>query len=199
MPSNPKIPKDVILQTAIEMLIRDGYESINIKSVAKELGCSTQPISWQFGGMEGFRRELATAAVKYAGRRMMSDSSDPVESFYKIGEAYIDMAFDLPNLVRFITSTSDGHSRGGGFLSIFDIESIENKASTIASAIKLPLEKVQDWMEHCIIYTHGIVMLLISGILTKDRQTAKKMVRETGIQYLIALGVPTESLFATAG
>ena len=55
-----------ILRTALEMLMEEGYESIRITTVAERLGCSTQPISWQFGGMEGFRAALAAEAVAYA-------------------------------------------------------------------------------------------------------------------------------------
>ena len=51
MPTSPKIPKETILQHALEMLIRDGYSSINIKTLAKKIGCSTQPISWHFGNI----------------------------------------------------------------------------------------------------------------------------------------------------
>ena len=47
------------------MLIRDGYDSINIKNVAKEIGCSTQPISWHFGNMDGFRTALTEKAGQY--------------------------------------------------------------------------------------------------------------------------------------
>ncbi|GEM_PF-3348212 len=36
MPSSPKIPKDVILKNALEMLIKDGYASITIKSLAEK-------------------------------------------------------------------------------------------------------------------------------------------------------------------
>ncbi|MDY4839983.1 MAG: TetR family transcriptional regulator, partial [Lachnospiraceae bacterium] len=38
-----QIPKEKILETALQLLIRDGYEAITIKAVAKELGTSTQP------------------------------------------------------------------------------------------------------------------------------------------------------------
>ena len=48
MPSSPKIPKELILEYALKMLIRDGYAALNIKALAKEIGCSTQPISWHF-------------------------------------------------------------------------------------------------------------------------------------------------------
>jgi hydrogenase maturation factor len=63
MPSSPKVQKELILKTAMELLIREGYAAINIKTVANELGCSTQPISRQFGSMDGFRKELLTYCI----------------------------------------------------------------------------------------------------------------------------------------
>ena len=66
MPSNPKIPKDMILKAALELLIESGYGNVTIKAVAKRLNSSTQPISWHFGNMEGFRKALAEYAISYA-------------------------------------------------------------------------------------------------------------------------------------
>ena len=49
MPRSVQITKEKILAAAIDILIRDGYYAVNIKSIAKELKCSTQPIAWQYG------------------------------------------------------------------------------------------------------------------------------------------------------
>ena len=65
MPSSPKIKKEDILQTALEIVTQDGYAALNIKAVAKKLGCSTAPISWQFGGMDGLRQELREICGEY--------------------------------------------------------------------------------------------------------------------------------------
>ena len=51
-----QITKDIILETALQMLIRDGYASITVKTLAAEIGCSTQPIVWHFENMQGFRK-----------------------------------------------------------------------------------------------------------------------------------------------
>ena len=37
MPSSPKIKKEDILQTALEIVTQDGYAALNIKAVAKKL------------------------------------------------------------------------------------------------------------------------------------------------------------------
>ena len=53
-----QISKEMILQAALEMLIRKGYSAINIKTLSKEIGCSTQPLVWHFENMEGLRKAL---------------------------------------------------------------------------------------------------------------------------------------------
>lgn len=81
MPSSPKIPKEKILQTALNLIIRDGYDAVNIKTVAKELGCSTQPVSWHFGNMEGFRKALAEYALNYANSKLLSITESGIYTF----------------------------------------------------------------------------------------------------------------------
>ncbi|MBR6960479.1 MAG: TetR family transcriptional regulator, partial [Clostridiales bacterium] len=63
------IGKDVILEAALQMLIADGYESINIRTLAEKIGCSSQPLVWHFENMEGLRRALAVYARGYAVRK----------------------------------------------------------------------------------------------------------------------------------
>ena len=50
-----QITKEIILETALQMLIRDGYTAITVKTLASEIGCSTQPIVWHFENMNCFR------------------------------------------------------------------------------------------------------------------------------------------------
>ena len=44
MPAAKKVSKDEIIDAAIDVLRDDGFAAINARSVAKKLGCSTQPI-----------------------------------------------------------------------------------------------------------------------------------------------------------
>ena len=69
MPSSPKIKKEDMLQAALELVARDGYAALNIKAVARELGCSTAPISWQFGGMDGLRVRDHILDYQFIARR----------------------------------------------------------------------------------------------------------------------------------
>ena len=65
MARKTQISREIILYTAFQMLIRDGYNTINITSLAREIGCSTQPIAWHFGNMEGLRAALLQHCLDY--------------------------------------------------------------------------------------------------------------------------------------
>lgn len=115
-----QITREMILDTALGLLIREGHEKVTIKSVANALGCSTQPISWTFSNMENFRSALAEYALEYANEKMLSGSDNTLEEYGRVGIAYIDMAFDEPNLIRFLRSDEKKLISGGGFGQSFD-------------------------------------------------------------------------------
>ena len=102
MARKTQITEERILRAALDMLIRDGYSSINIKTLAAEIGCSTQPIMWHFESMEGFRSALAGYAYSYAKEQMHPAGTDPVTAFENMGRAFIHIAVHEPNLYRFL-------------------------------------------------------------------------------------------------
>ena len=47
-----KITKEMITDAAVEVIRTDGSEKLNARSVARVLGCSTQPVLYQFQTMD---------------------------------------------------------------------------------------------------------------------------------------------------
>ena len=64
MPAAKKVSKDVILDAEINVLRDDGYSAINARSVAKKLGCSTQPIYFSFRNMNELKAALTERAIQ---------------------------------------------------------------------------------------------------------------------------------------
>ena len=192
MPSNPHIPKELILETALSMLIRDGYKAINIKAVAKELHCSTQPISWQFGGMDGFRAELTEAAMRYVNQKIAPSAKNFVASFAQIGEAYVDIAIDEPNLFRFIFMGESGRNVNGGLLSLLNYDRNVKIQQGLSEILQITPEQAGTFINTMVIFTHGIASLITAGVVKEEKETAHKMVRSTGITFLEALGISNE-------
>ena len=63
MPATQKVSKEAIIDAAENVLRKGGFESINARSVAKELGCSTQPIYRSFRNMEELKKALTERAI----------------------------------------------------------------------------------------------------------------------------------------
>lgn len=145
MPSSPKIPKAKILEAALKLLIREGYSSLNITTLAKELGCSTQPVSWHFGNMEGLRKELADYALSYTNKKMQPHSDNAFEAFTEIGNAYVNLAFEEPNLFKFLFLDGSSGYYMGGMEAMFGV--CENKAfiKSISGLFSITVEQAAEY------------------------------------------------------
>lgn len=58
MPPKQRITREMILERSFAMFCKEGMESVNARSVAKALNCSTQPIFSYFFGMEDLKNAL---------------------------------------------------------------------------------------------------------------------------------------------
>ena len=187
MPSNPKIPKETILRHALEMLIQDGYASINIKSLAKRIGCSTQPISWHFGNMENFRNALTKYALDYANKQMLS-ASEGISAFSNVGTGYIDMAVDEPNLFRYLYMSGESGYHAGGFEILTTADANAAMIKQIAKQFGISADKVNDFFRNTIIYTHGLACFVVSGLINATKEELYAMVHQGANGFMLQAG-----------
>lgn len=192
MPPKTQIPKEKILDTALQLVIREGYEVINIKRLAKELGCSTQPISWSFGNMEAFRGELFRYALNYMNSKMRPNGTNPVAALFSVGETYVNMAFDEPNLIRYLRKDSKGLVNLGGIGAVFDEEKNKSLREALSRVVGISDEKVREFMDTVVIYTQGLVTFIIDGTITVSREEAMRMLEGVGVMHLVYAGIPYE-------
>ena len=52
MPPKTRITKDMIIDAAVEIVRKSGFESVNVRTVAGQLNCSTQPVMYHFETVE---------------------------------------------------------------------------------------------------------------------------------------------------
>ncbi len=188
MPSSPKIPKELILKYALDMLIRDGFSSINIKSLSNEIGCSTQPISWHFGNMEGLRKELANYALAYTNNKMQPHSDNAFEAFTEIGKAYANIAFDEPNLFKFLFLDGSSGYCIGGMEMIFGFAENNNLYEDISRLFGITINNAAEYIGNCTIYSHGILALVVSGVIKSDKNQVLQMIDSAGYAFLLKAG-----------
>lgn len=188
MPRSVQITKEKILTAALDVLIREGYSAVSIKSIARELNCSTQPIAWQFGNMDNMREALTKEAVTYANQKMMPASTNCMEAFWQIGYGYINLAFDTPNLFRFVYMGESKNYCRGGFNSILTDKGNAVLIDKLYQYLNISKEQADILFQRMIVYTHGIVSLVVAGVLNCTKEQVYSIVKNFGSDLLSLTG-----------
>lgn len=175
MARKPTISKEIILDSALKMLIRDGYSSINIKTLSAEIGCSTQPIVWHFENMESFRKALALYALEYS--KPKRKPKDAIKQFENLGKAFIKMAVREPNLFCFLYLDISPNVKPYK-LNDFSLSTGEdNMVSGIAEQTGLSKAQVTSCIQNTIVYSHGLATMIATGILKISEKKAMSMIK----------------------
>lgn len=188
MPRSVQITKEKILTAALDVLIREGYSAVSIKSIARELNCSTQPIAWQFGNMDNMREALTKEAVAYANQKMMPTSTNCIEAFWQIGYGYINLAFDTPNLFRFVYMGESKNYCRGGFISILTDKGNAVLIDKLYQYLNISKGQADMLFQRMIVYTHGMVSLVVAGVLNCTKEQVYSIVKDFGTDLLSLTG-----------
>lgn len=105
MPAVRKVSKEQIIDAAVEVLRDDGFSAINARSVAKKLGCSTQPIYFSFQSMDELKAALSERAIRMHTRRVRDslrahEGNDSRYSSYGMG--FVRFAAEEKQLFRWL-------------------------------------------------------------------------------------------------
>lgn len=105
VPAAKKVSKDAIINAAVEVLRDGGFSSINARSVAKKLGCSTQPIYFSFKNMYELKSALTQRAIEMHTKRVRDsltahNGNDSRYSSYGMG--FIKFAAEEKQLFRWL-------------------------------------------------------------------------------------------------
>ena len=111
MPPKIRFSKADILHAAFKMTREQGIASVNARAIAKELGCSTQPIFRAFVNMESIKTEIIRMSSELYNIYMMRSATVADKPYLSMGMAYVAFARDEPELYKLLfmcDRTKDG-------------------------------------------------------------------------------------------
>lgn len=187
-----QVPKNKILETALQLLIREGNEAITIGRLAKELGCSTQPVSRTFGNMERFREEFAMYVLNYFNRKIHLGQDNPLIGFGAVGLRYLQIAFEEPNLIYFIRDNSQKFVSYGGLGAVFDGQKSTELKAALHTFLGISEERAAEFVQISITYTMGLASMIADNTIHICFEEAARRLGELGTIYLVYAGIPEE-------
>lgn len=162
MSEKNKLTKSDIVNGAFEVLKESGFSAVNARSVAKKLGCSTQPIYRFFKNMSELKDEMTARAIKEHSERVTkslscNDGSRSRYSDYGIG--FVRFAEQEKELFKFLYI--DEKSR---LLLTTDVH-YDEIIETIKSEYGYDAETARKIHTDMTFYSYGLALLFYVGDL----------------------------------
>lgn len=103
-----KFTREEMVEAALRVVRAKGIDGLTAKTLADELGTSTQPVFTAFGSMDAVRREVYAAAVRVYDGYTNTELKEKIP-FFGVGMQYVRFAREEPELYRllFLTRTQE--------------------------------------------------------------------------------------------
>lgn len=180
MPPKQKITIEMILDATFQITREKGFESVNARSLAKVIGCSTQPIFSHFATMTDLKNEFYKYLEKYYNEYALSRAQG--ENFFRgLGHAYIAFAKNDSNLFQVLFMSEC--VRMNGFSDMFGTENLE-VAEIISKNLGISLESAKNLFMKIWIFMHGIASMIATKSINLSDTEAEKMLSEAYNAFL---------------
>lgn len=181
MPPIIKYTKEDIINTALEIVKKEGFDGLNARKLAKELGSSIQPIFHKFSSMEELKKELSK--IIYAKYQEYMHIGKNEEKYYKkMGLSYIKFAKDYPEYFKIIFMQSTKFNAEEFMMSDHNLGK-----EVIAAGQKLTgfnFEEQKKFHLKVWIFTHGLACLIATNTISIDEEQINELLEKTVMELL---------------
>lgn len=173
MPPKAKITAEMIAEAGFQLVRESGFEALNIRSVAKKLGCSTQPVMYHYHTAEALKAAVFAQADAFHTAFLMQPPAAGENPLLCIGLRYIRFAAEERDLFRFLFQS--------GMLPDTPLAALtaapENAPllEAVAAEAKLTPEQAEAVFAQLFMSVHGCACLLANNALQYDAAYCKKL------------------------
>ena len=165
MPKPTIITQEVIIETAFEMVRKEGFGVLSARNIAKQIGCSTQPIYWCYKNMRDLKVEVCKKALPFLQNLMLSYSKTG-NTLLDLGLGYVRMAHTEPALFKAFYMDNVTNVK---LADIFpESERVVEIMKNSEEYRQLSEQEVKNNIAKAWMLAHGIASLVAVGMLVYD-------------------------------
>ena len=173
MPPKVKTTKEDIIRAAINLVREGGEESINARSIAGSLKCSTQPVFSNFSSMTELKFKVIEEADKLYNKYINDELEKGLYPPYKAsGMAYIRFAKEEKELFKLLFMRDRTVDAGPAQELSDQVLSIIQK-STGLSGDECMIFHLETWSA-----VHGIAVMIATGFLELEGKLVSRMLSD---------------------
>ena len=163
-----KITRDMVIEAAFAVARTAGVELVNARTVAQELGCSTQPVMYHFATIEALKRAVYAKADRYHSDYLMKTEDVPLG----IGLNYIRFAIEEPHLFRFLFQS--GFAMEGSLPEMLDSAELTPIRAAMQGALGMSAAQTKQIFLTAALFTHGYASIIANNGLEYNEASAAK-------------------------
>lgn len=168
MPPKQKVTRDDIVEAAFRIARTQGVERINARSVAGELGCSTQPVLYHFASVEEVRRAAYRRTDQFHSAYLMTFPEGTEEPMLAIGLNYIRFSIEEPHLFLFLFQS--GCAVENNLLEMIDSDELTPVLALMREAMGLSMERTREVFLTLAMFVHGYASIIANNGLEFDEK-----------------------------
>lgn len=153
-----KFTKDEMVAAALRVVRAKGIDGLTAKTMAGELGTSTQPVFTGFGSMDGVKAEVYAAAVGVYDRYTTAGLKEAIP-FLGVGRQYIRFAREEPELYRLLFLT-----RAREYSAMDSMRHLQTLVrSTLMEVYHVTAEEADFYFRNLWLVVHSLATLIVTG------------------------------------
>lgn len=155
-----KFTKEEMVNAALQVVRLNGIDRLTAKTMADELGTSTQPIFTTFGSMDTVRQEVYDSAIRLYDKYTTAGLKEKIP-FLGVGMQYIRFAWDEPELYRFLFLTRTQNNKYSAMTAMRRLQALVRP--TLMNVYRITAEEADIYFRDLWFVVHSLSTLIVTG------------------------------------
>lgn len=155
-----KFTKEEMVEAAMRVVRARGISGLTAKTLADELGTSTQPVFTAFGSMDTVRQEVYAAAVRVYDGYADAGLKEKIP-FFGVGMQYIRFAREEPELYRLLFLTQTPNQKCRAMKSMQHLQELVQP--TLTHVYHITPEEADLYFRDLWFVVHSLSTLIVTG------------------------------------
>ena len=161
MPKKPTTTKEAMIEGAFQLIREQGHEALTARNLASFLGCSTQPIMYQFPNLDTLKDMVYQKADAFHSEYILAGGD-----ILEMGLRYAQFAEEDPLLFKFLFQS--GRFTGLSLEDLIQAPETAGVLSAVSAEAELAPEDAAAFFEPLAALVHGYASLIANNAMQYD-------------------------------
>lgn len=168
MPPKAKITKTMITDAAFDIVREQGAQNLNARSIAKMLGCSTQPVLYYFEKIEDIKEAVYKEISDYFTAFVTKTEHTYESVMVEMGMRYVEFAEEEKELFRFLIQADQFEQVN--LLKLLDNTEQQSLIDTMRKETKMKERDMKATFAAIFFAAHGYACMLANQVIEYDEE-----------------------------